>query len=191
MGGVVIDVSFDKVLERWSAHAGANLETLRARFTLSEAYEQHERGEIDAEAYYASLRTTLGIAMSDAQFEEGWNAIFLGEIAPTVQLIRQLEGKLPLYAFSNTNATHQLFWSQRYADALTPFERIFVSSEMGKRKPESDAFLYVVSEIGLHPGEIMFFDDTEVNVSAAKATGMKAVRINSPGDVRRALKAFL
>ncbi len=147
LGGVIIDVSFDKVLERWSAHASANLETLRSRFTLDEAYEQHERGEIDAETYYTSLRTTLGIAISNAQFEEGWNAIFLGEIAPTVQLIRQLEGRLPLYAFSNTNATHQSFWSQRYADALTPFERIFVSSDMGKRKPEPDAFLYVISEI--------------------------------------------
>ena len=155
------------------------------------AYEQHERGEIEAGAYFASLRTAFDVTISDEQFESGWNAIYLGEITPTVHLLKRLEGKVPLYALSNTNATHQLFWSKQYARALAPFERIFVSSEMGKRKPERDAFVYVASEVGVNLGDIMFFDDTEENVLAARALGMQAVLVKSPRDVFLAVEPLL
>ena len=191
LGGVIIDVSFEKVLERWSHHSGKGADTLEARFAFDTAYEQRERGETEAKAYFASLRTAFDVTMSDEQFESGWNAVFLGEITPTVHLLERLEGKVPLYAFSNTNATHHSFWSKQYASALAPFKRIFVSSDMGKRKPERDAFVYVASEVGVSLEDIMFFDDTEENVLAARALGMQAVLVTSPHDVFTAVAPFL
>ncbi|CAN5816581.1 HAD family phosphatase [soil metagenome] len=191
LGGVVLDISFEKALERWSHHSGVSPDALRARFTPYDAYEQHERGEIEAEAYYASLRTAFGVTLTDEQLEDGWNAIFLGEIPKTVALLERLKGKIPLYAFSNTNAVHKLFWSQRYSSALAPFERVFVSSDMGKRKPERAAFEYVAKEMGVGLENILFFDDTEANVSAARALGMQAVLVVSPGDVATAVEPFL
>ena len=191
LGGVVLDISFLKSFERWGHHSSLSPDALERLFQLDEVYERHERGEVDAAAYFASLRSAFGVTLSDEQFEDGWNAIFLGEIAATVALLERLKGKIPLYAFSNTNATHQAFWSERYEHALEPFERVFVSSEMGKRKPEREAFLYVAAEMGLEPEDIMFFDDTEVNVSAAWALGMQAVLVTSPRDVLTAVEPFL
>ncbi len=191
LGGVVLDISFDKALERWSHHSGVGSDTLKTRFTLDEAYEQHERGEIGAAAYYDSLRTTFGVTLSDTELEEGWNAIFLGEIPETVALLKRLKGNIPLYAFSNTNAVHQLFWSRRYANALAVFERVFVSSDMGKRKPEREAYLHVAAEMGVGLENILFFDDTEANVTAARALAMQAVLVTSPEDVFTAVKPLL
>ena len=191
LGGVVIDVSFDNVIKRWSEHSKVEFSKLKPRFKFDSAYEQHERGEIEAKEYFASLRDSLGIALSDEQFEEGWNAIYLGEITETVNLLKQLDGEVPLYAFSNTNETHKLFWSEHYVSTLEPFTQIFVSSDMGKRKPEPDAFVHVASEIDISLAEIMFFDDSEENISAAKSLGMQAVLVRSSDDVRHAVETFL
>ena len=191
LGGVVFDISFKRVIERWNEQSGVGSDILTARFTPDLAYEQHERGEIEAGEYYASLRKSLGVTLSDEQFEEGWNAVFLGEIVPTVKLLKQLEGKVPLYAFSNTNEVHKQFWSVEYAAALEPFKHIFVSSDIGKRKPEHDAFSYVASKMGVSLKEIMFFDDSEENTVASEELGMQAVLVNSPADVAKAVKPFL
>lgn len=191
LGGVVVDISFERALERWSHHSGLVADTLKSRFAFDAAYEQHERGEISAEAFFASLRKTLGVTLSDGQLKDGWNAIFIGEVPQTVALLKRLEGKVPLYAFSNTNETHKRFWSERYADSLTPFEQVFVSSDMGKRKPERDAFAYVASEIEVDFEEIIFFDDTQENIAAAENLGVQAVLVRSPDDVLEAVKPFL
>ena len=191
LGGVVVDISFERALKRWSYHSGVSPQTLKTRFAFDAAYEQHERGEIEAAAFFTSLRKTLDITLSDEQLKEGWNAIFLGDIPQTTALLKRLEDKVPLYAFSNTNETHRLFWAERYAEFLTPFERVFVSSDMGKRKPEREAFAYVAEEIGVNFEDILFFDDTQENITAAEALGMQAVLVRSPADVLEAVTPFL
>jgi hypothetical protein len=80
LGGVVIEIDFDLVFARWAAHAQQPLDTIKAKFSFDAFYERHERGEIDAAAYFASLRTSLSIDISDPQFVDGWNAIYVREI---------------------------------------------------------------------------------------------------------------
>jgi hypothetical protein len=50
------------------------------------------------------LRQSLGIGLTDAQFLEGWNAIFTGEMPGIAPLLAGAAKRMPLYAFSNTNA---------------------------------------------------------------------------------------
>jgi len=191
LGGVIVDIDWDRAFGHWARHGNADPALLRSRFAFDQHYERHERGEIDARAYYESLRRTLGVDVPHEVFDTGWKAIFPGLIAPTVALLRDLEGRVPLYLFSNTNLAHQEEWSTRFADALAPFERIFTSCEMGARKPEPAAFEHVAREIGLPLGAILFFDDTESNVLGARAAGMPAVHVRSPQDVRRAVGPWL
>src|SRR6185437_5525332 len=103
LGRVVIDVDFNKTLACWAGHAGCEPSLLVARFGPGEAYKRHETGEIDDAEFFASLRASLGISISDAQFLEGWNAIFAGEMPGIAPLLTRAAKHLPLYAFSNTN----------------------------------------------------------------------------------------
>jgi len=187
LGGVLIRLDWDAVFAHWGRCCGADPAALRARFAFDDAYERHERGEIDAARYFESLRRTLGIDLPDADLEAGWNALFVGEIAETARLVAQAAERIPVYLFSNTNAAHQAAWSRDYAQALRPFGRRFVSSEIGLRKPDRAAFEHVAREIGVPPGRILFFDDTEANVAGARAAGLQAVHVRSPDDVARAL----
>src|SRR5260370_27779710 len=87
LGRVVIDIDFTRTLNYWDHHAGRPPADIIPRFSMDEAYKRHEVGAIDAEAYFASLRTSLGIDISHAQFLEGWNKIFVGEMPGVSQLL--------------------------------------------------------------------------------------------------------
>ena len=188
LGGVVFTLEWERMFASWSRRAGVPVAKLRARFCFDAPYERHERGEIDARAYFAALRQSLGIELTDAQFAEGWGAIFTAEIAETVALLRSLRGKLPLYAFSNSNPAHARVWRDRFAMGLSVFDRIFVSCELGARKPEREAFEAISRATGVPLERMLFFDDTPSNVDGALAAGLPAVLVQSPGDVAQALR---
>jgi putative hydrolase of the HAD superfamily len=53
---------------------------------------------------------------------------------------------------------------------------------VGVHKPEAGAFLHAAAALGLLPGEILFVDDKQENVDAARALGMQATVIDLRGQ---------
>jgi haloacid dehalogenase superfamily, subfamily IA, variant 3 with third motif having DD or ED len=190
-GGVLVEIDFSLVTARWAELAGRPMAEVQSRFVHGDAYARHERGEMDIAAYCDSLRRDLRIEIDDNALIDGWQRVFVSEIEPTARLVRELKGRIPIYVFSNTNATHHAFWRARHASTLEPFDRVFVSSELGARKPEREAFERVAGEIGAPLGRILFFDDTPANITAARKLGMPAVLVRSPEDVLAAVRPWL
>jgi glucose-1-phosphatase len=190
LGGVVIDIDFDRVLRAWARAAGCAPAGLRRRFSFDAAYQRHERGELDAAGYFAALRLSLGLHLSDEAFAAGWNDLYVG-VAPGVPaLLARAAARFPLYAFTNSNFTHQLEWSTRFAQELSVFRAVFASCDLGLRKPDPAAFAEVAARAGVPPGEILFFDDTAENITGAEAGGMPAVLVRSARDISAALTAL-
>jgi HAD superfamily hydrolase (TIGR01509 family) len=189
LGGVVIDIDFDRALKHWQPMSSLSLEELRTAFRFDEPYQRHERGEITAGEYFAHLRATLQLQGDAARIEQGWNAIYVGEIAETLAMVQAVRTRIPCCAFTNTNASHQAAWSAMYPAVVQAFDRIFSSHEMGHRKPDRRAFEHIGQALGVPLGSIMFFDDLLANVEGAAAAGLRAVYVRSPEDVRKALQA--
>jgi glucose-1-phosphatase len=191
LGRVVLDIDFNQTLACWAGHAGCEPTDLAGRFSWrDDFYQQHERGEISDAEFFAGLRALLGIGISDAQFLEGWNAIFAGEIPGIAPLLKRAAKRLPLYAFSNTNGAHVEHFSAVYADVLGHFREIFLSSAIGLRKPDAAAYDHVVNAIGVPAQRIVFFDDLAENIEGARARGLAAVHVTSSDDVANALAAL-
>src|SRR5580692_4176271 len=190
LGRVVLDIDFNRTLGLWASHAGCEPAQLAKRFLRDDLYGRHEKGEISDEAFFAGLRSSLGIELSDTQFIEGWNAIFVGEMPGIHQLLARAATRLPLYAFSNTNAPHVAHFSGQYAEVLGHFRQIFLSSTIGLRKPDAEAYDHVVQAIGVPAERIVFFDDLDENIEGAHQRGLKAVQVTSPDDVARAFEAL-
>jgi len=190
LGRVVLDIDFSKVASTWAAHAGCEPAQLAGRFSPNEAWRRHERGEISDVEFFEGLRKSLGIGISDAQFLEGWNAIFTGEMPGIAAMLARAGQRLPLYAFSNTNGAHVAHFSHAYADVLGHFREIYLSSSIGLRKPEAAAYDHVVKSIGVPASRIVFFDDSAENIEGASARGLTSVHVKSPDDVAKALAAL-
>ena len=108
LGGVLVDIDFNRALTAWAPYSALSPAELRARFKHDLQYERHERGEIAAAEYFCHLANTLELKASPEQIERGWNAIFVGEIVQTRMLVETMRGILPCYAFTNTNASQLL-----------------------------------------------------------------------------------
>jgi HAD superfamily hydrolase (TIGR01549 family) len=190
LGRVVLDIDFNRVLATWAGHAGCAPDGLPGRLKPDDNFKRHERGEITDAEFFAGLRGSLGIDVSDAQFLEGWNAIFTGEMPGIASQLARAAQHLPLYAFSNTNRPHVEHFSVAYAPVLTHFRKIFLSSTIGLRKPDAAAYDHVVKAIGVPASRILFFDDSAENIAGARSSGLQAVHVKSPDDVANALTAL-
>jgi putative hydrolase of the HAD superfamily len=190
LGRVVIDIDFARAFACWAGHARCDPGVFEEQFRRDVSHRRHEVGEIDTREYFAGLKAVFGVDISYEQFIEGWNAIFIGEVPGMADLLERAARQLPLYAFTNTNPDHELFWSTRYVDILANFKEIFVSSTIRLRKPDAAAFDHVVKAIAVPAERIMFFDDVIENVDGARARGLQAVHVRSTADVADALKAL-
>jgi putative hydrolase of the HAD superfamily len=190
LGGVVIDIDFNIMFARWAKHSNKDVEEIKSLFSFDRYYEAHERGEIDAVEYFNSLRKNLSINISDFQFEDGWNSIYKGEIQGIAELLQKAKDKLPIYAFTNSNHTHQKVWSEKFSHILSLFQRVFNSSDIGKRKPEPAAFEIVADSIGINLNEIVFYDDSIENIVGANEVGLKTVHVRSILDIEESFRSI-
>jgi len=191
LGNVVVEIDFNRAVAHWAAHARCEESLIRERFRHDHAYDQYERGRIDFDAYFSTLRTNLGVDISDPHLRDGWNAILIGAVPGISDLLASAAERFPLYALTNSNPEHQKCLADRFADVLRPFKQVFVSSDIGLRKPEPDAYRHVVDVIGVPASRILFFDDLIENVEGARACGMQGVHVRTGSDVRDTLSRLL
>ena len=190
LGGVIIDINWRRVFSIWSEYSGIAAEEIAARYSFDAAYRAHERGEISWQKYFASLRISLAIDLSDQQFLEGWNAIFNHEIPGFEGLLENIDPNIPRFVFSNSNQIHTEFWLHRYRKILAGFEKVYISSQIGLRKPDAQAFEFVAKDMNTPLQNILFFDDTLENVTGARVARMPAVHVQRNQDIETALVEF-
>ena len=68
LGNVVLGVDFRRVFAYWARLSNTKEELFLAKWSMDEAYEQHERGEIDFDEYSLHLSNRFKITNS------GWRA---------------------------------------------------------------------------------------------------------------------
>lgn len=189
LGRVLLDIDVERAVHVWAPHSRMPREALRARFTSDEPFQRHETGHLDNDGYFAHLRQALALDCDLPVVQQGFDALIVGEIQETVRLLEQVRTQLPCYAISNTNPSHLAAIERGFPGFLPRFTRVFVSHQIGHRKPQPAAFEHVLRAIGVPPPEVLLFDDLADNVAGAQALGLQAVLVTGPEDVRAALAA--
>jgi len=184
MGNVIIDIDFKRVLGVWSNLSGTPLATLNERFSMGDVFQQHERGEISDEDFAEELCKEMGVALSFEQFEAGWQAVFVGLRPEVIALFKTLrEQGHRVVVLSNTNRLHLNFWPENYPEIAANADAIYLSQELGMRKPEPRIFDYVLHKEGVDASQAVFFDDVLENVEAARSVGINAVLVENKTTV--------
>lgn len=189
LGGVLIEVDPERCFRFWAERGPSTADALRRRFIIDEAYERHERGEIGFAEYAVHLRRQLALDVDETLVREGWNALLGNELNGAANAIAWASSRYPCFLFSNSNATHQAVWSVAQRELLAPLTGQFVSSELGLRKPETQAYAKVAALAGFTPEELLFFDDLEENVAAARAVGYQALKVSGPQEILQVFAA--
>ncbi|GAB3271155.1 HAD-IA family hydrolase [Larkinella harenae] len=120
-----------------------------------------------------------------------WDEMLGGEIAGTVDLLRQLKasGKYKLYALTNWSAETFPIAQERY-EFLTWFDGIVVSGTEKDRKPFASFYNTLLNRYSVQPDEALFIDDSLRNIKAAEQLGIHAIHFQNPDQLKEALMEY-
>lgn len=177
LGGVLIDLDFDRALKAFRKAGFENIEEQLQSFNREGVFMQYELGNISSEEFRSAIRKQAHVSLTDREIDDMWNLILLNIPHEKLKLMLELRGKYMVYLLSNTNQIH---WDYTCNHAFTYhgfrvkdyFEETFLSFEMHLAKPDKAIFERMLQEANLLPEETFFIDDSEANCKAAEELGI-------------------
>ncbi|HHH1657431.1 TPA: glucose-1-phosphatase [Yersinia enterocolitica] len=178
LGNVIVDIDFKRILGVWSKLSSVPLATLSERFTMGEVFQQHERGEISDEDFARQLSDEMGLSLSFEQFAEGWQAVFVALRPEVISIMQKLRAEgHRVVVLSNTNRLHCNYWPQHYPEVAAAADHMYLSQDLGMRKPEARIYQHVLSAENIPAEQAVFFDDVEANIVAARIEGITGIHV--------------
>jgi putative hydrolase of the HAD superfamily len=189
LGDVILPISVEETFSYWSRVSGIPVETVRDKMLFDkETYLAFERGEVPPGRFRREVSELLGYHFPKKEFDEGWNRMIGDALPETQALLEALSKKYRLAALSNTNLIHERYFLKKYPRVFSKFEKLFLSHRIGGRKPEETVFRQVLGHFKVLPEEMVFLDDREEHIGAARRIGICCVRVNGVSDLSLKLR---
>jgi putative hydrolase of the HAD superfamily len=144
-----------------------------------------ETGRLSERDFVARLEAALRQELGREVRLAGLGAAYFANLHPNAELLdylRALRGRgLRLALLTNNVREWEPLWRPKLpVDEL--FEVVVDSAFVGMRKPDPAIYRLTLEKLGLPAGACVFVDDTDVNVTAARELGMRAVWFRSTGQ---------
>lgn len=179
LGGVLIDIDYHATEKAFQKLGVSDFNERYTQLAQNALFDRFECGEISAQHFVNLLLPYTHLGTSPNQVVAAWNAMIGCFPQRKIDLLLKLKNQqLPIFLLSNTNALHMVEVAkslQKVSDSglNTFFQKVFLSHEIGKRKPHSDTFVWVCAQMGFAPKDVLFFDDSPQHIEGAKAAGLQ------------------
>ena len=160
-------------------------EKLWALWSDSPAVRAHETGKVSAEQFAEQIVGELSLEIGPQVFLAGFRQWIVGPFSETHELIREVALRHTTALLTNTSALH---WPViQSLDVLPHMHHVFASYQIGLIKPDRDYFDFALEQMCIAPREAVFFDDSPLNVAAARDLGIHGYRVEGAAQVRQRL----
>jgi putative hydrolase of the HAD superfamily len=160
-------------------------DALHAMWMASPAVIAHETGRIGLDEFAARVVADLRLPVTSERFMDEFVAWLQGPLPGAAELLDEIPSHYSVAALSNMSAVH---WDAIAATRVRRrFDRVFVSHETGYLKPAREAFMVALHGMQLAPSQVLFLDDGQRNVEAARTLGMEAHLARGPEEARAVL----
>ncbi|MEQ8623632.1 MAG: HAD family phosphatase [Vicingaceae bacterium] len=182
LGNVIINLDMPATDRAFSKLLGSKYETVMMQLNEKNIFQRYEKGEISSTLFVQSIADAS--SLSDLQaIKAAWNAMLLDIPTVRFEILRQAKKKYRTFCLSNTNELHidfiynQLEQEQKLNNLDEFFEKVYLSHEMGMRKPDEEIFLKVIEEQQLNPHNTLFIDDTAGHLESARKIGLQTLHM--------------
>lgn len=194
IGGVLIGLDLARCIDAFENILGFyRITELLDPYHQKGIYGEMEAGRLSGDEFRTLVLSESKPGSKPSDVDRCMGSLLTGMTQDTVETVKELATRYPLYLLSNNNPIAMPIITGMFREnGIGPetFKGQFISSEMRLLKPSREIYEAMVKGIGLPAGEILFIDDNDVNVEAARAAGLQA-RLYVPGTRLSTLLADL
>lgn len=178
-GGVIININYQDTIEAFKALGIEDFETMYTQAQQSDLFNDIETGKISAQRFINGVLDYLPSGTSPNAVVSAWNSMIKDVPSKTLDLLLQLKAKgYKLYLLSNTNEIHidaalRAWDKTNHERPEHIFDKVYLSHEMGMRKPNREIFEFVCEAENLIPSETLFIDDSIQHIEGATSIGLQ------------------
>ena len=187
LGAVILNINYQNTIDEFSKLGVKNSSSFYSKKAQTNLFNQIEVGGITAEKFLAELQKETNNA-SINQVSEAWNAMLLDLPENRLAVIQFLKKKYSIYLLSNTNTLHIDAFKKKLGKAkwikfCNLFDKMYLSHEVGLRKPNTAIFEYILKEQNLQAHEVFFIDDSPEHIEGANKLGIKTHHLKSGEEI--------
>lgn len=196
MGGVLVDLDIEGCKAAFRRDLDYdNIDNIIDACHQKGIWGDLEEGVLPADEFRRIILADSRSGATAHDVDEAMSKILVGIAPYKAELLKKMKEGYDLYMLSNNNSICLPYSSAMFTDAGVPlastFIRCFMSFEMKALKPSADFYKRVMAEIGRPADEMLFIDDSQVNVDAAVAAGLPAVYYKPGTDLSALLVEVL
>lgn len=178
LGNVLLNLDFDASIQAFR-NLGLDSEVVtRQQAYADPIFYELETGKTTPDKFRKRVRKILkNPQATDQQIDDAWCAMTRDIPVKRVEMLKKLSKNFNVYLFSNTNTIHinrlhNEFREMHGIEFPSLFVKDFYSHEIHERKPDLSSYLKVIELAELNPGETLFVDDLEKNITGAEKAGL-------------------
>ena len=178
-GGVIYDIDFNRARNAFSEIGVGNFDELYSQASQNHLFEKLEKDLISPDEFRNEMRNITSKPLSDIEIDTAWNKLLVGFCYNRLELLQAIRNNYEIFLFSNTNRIHYAHFLGQF-QSLTNFKsfdglfvKSFFSFDIKRRKPDLEAYSYIIEKMKLIPEETLFIDDSIQNIKPAIELGIK------------------
>jgi putative hydrolase of the HAD superfamily len=151
----------------------------------------YDHGLVTEEEYWTSFGEGLGTSLDSLTISKlrSWDTEMWSEVSPEMtDWVARLAAAGMTTALLSNMQHDMAAYARKNFGWLRHFRHEILSCEVGLIKPDPAIFHLSIKRMGVRPEEILFVDDREANVNAARETGIVAVQFRSVKQLGEALR---
>lgn len=177
-GGVLIDVDYLKTIDAFKAIGITDFEQLYSQAQQERLFDRYETGKISSQYFINQLIGMINKPVTPNKVVSAWNAMLGAINTENIKAVEKLKNSgYNVFLLSNTNDIHIKVALDRWnkESIIQPeqlFQKIYLSQEIGLRKPDTEIFEFVLNDIGAVAEDALFIDDSIQHIESASSLGI-------------------
>lgn len=180
LGGVLVENDMFLELGRLTDHA-LDQTALKTKWLQSPVAREFELGLCSPETFSAAIVDEFFLSVTPQDFLTAFTQWPKPMSTDAISLLSNLRRRYPIGCLSNSNEVH---WTTRIE---SHFDYAYSSHLLGRIKPDVEVLEFVTKDLARQPSDIVFFDDSALNVQAALDFGWDAHLTEGFDELNRAL----
>ena len=187
LGGVILNISYQNTIDSFKKLGITNTDDFYSKKTQSHIFNLIETGKITAEQFLNNLQELTDNA-TIPEVKDAWNSMLLDFPENRLELLNTLKNEYKLILLSNTNSIHinaisNNLGKTQWKSFCNLFDKMYLSHEIGVRKPNIEAFQFILKQQKLNPNEVLFIDDSPQHIESAKKLGIICCHLKEGEDI--------